>query len=43
MDKLELRLEFMLDTDDEDDDVIFLVRPLATPGHFRYVILLKPG
>lgn len=41
MDKLELRLEFTLDTD--DDDAVFLVRPLATPGHFRYVILLKPG
>lgn len=44
MGKLELRLEFMLETDDEDDDkVVFLVRPLATPGHFRYVIFLKPG
>lgn len=42
MGKLELRLEFTLETDDEDDDVVFFVRPLATPGHFRYVIFLKP-
>lgn len=42
--KLELRLEFMLETDDEDDEnVVFLVRPLTTRGHFRYVIFLKPG
>lgn len=44
MGKLELRLEFVLETDDEDDDdVAFLGRPLTTRGHFRYVILLKPG
>lgn len=41
MDKLEFRLEFMLDTDDEE--VVFLVRPLATPGSFRCVIFFKLG
>lgn len=45
MGKLEFRLEFVLDTDDKDDndEVVFLVGPLATPGSFRCVIFFKPG
>jgi len=42
MGKLEFRLEFMLETDDKDDEVVFLVRPLGTPGSFRCVFF-KPG
>lgn len=43
MGKLEFRLEFMLEIDDEEDEVVFLVTPLATPGSFRCVIFFKPG
>lgn len=41
MGKLEFRFELTLETD-EEDEVLFLARPLATPGSFRCVFF-KPG